>query len=62
MDGAILDLGSYTFKAGVPYNFPSDGEPSVVRSLIPVALGPIERIKASRKRDISQQEVPWPAC
>ena len=30
MDVAILDLGSHTIKAGVPYNFPADGEPSVV--------------------------------
>lgn len=30
MDVAILDLGSHTTKAGIPYNFPSDGEPSLV--------------------------------
>ncbi|CAL8461863.1 g1394 [Coccomyxa elongata] len=27
---AVLDLGSCTLKAGIPFNFPSDGEPSVV--------------------------------
>lgn len=31
MDIAILDLGSHTLKSGIPYNFPSDGEPSLVR-------------------------------
>ncbi len=26
----MLDLGSYTLKAGAPIKFPSDDEPSVV--------------------------------
>lgn len=30
---AVLDLGSFTLKAGMPYSFPSDGEPSMARTL-----------------------------
>ena len=32
MDVTVLDLGSHTVKAGVPYNFPADANPSVVSS------------------------------
>ena len=35
MDVTILDLGSHTLKAGVPYNFPADADPSVVKFLSP---------------------------
>ena len=38
MDVTILDLGSHTVKAGVPYNFPADANPSVVRSILVSSL------------------------
>ncbi|KAK9908828.1 hypothetical protein WJX75_003441 [Coccomyxa subellipsoidea] len=51
---AVLDLGSFTLKAGIPFNFPSDGEPSVV---VPTRVAHIDSAE-DKSKDTNGDDAP----